>query len=108
MKAIVTISDYIDGRYNSTKLEKLKLALEKSFAEIKIRDEEKELLPDEGVEVTISMSAKYQTTYVRVENWGSFLRVGLFEDAVHEALEERGFEDVDDSGEDDYIRIEFE
>lgn len=108
MKATVEISDYIQGRYNSTKLEKLKAELEKEFEQIRVHDSEVSLLPSEGVMVTISMSAKYQTPYVRVENWGSYLRVGLLENAVKDALDSRGFEVVEEGDDDEYLKITFE
>jgi len=108
MKAKVEVSSYIEGRYNSAKLEKLKAALEKEFKSINIHDSEVGLLPEEGIKVTISMSAKYQTPYVMVENWGSFLRVGKFEDAVKDALDARGFEVTEEGDDEDRLKISFE
>jgi len=106
MKATVTISDYIDGRYNSTKLQKLKAELEKLCKAHKTREHQE--FPDEGLEITISMSAKYQTPYVRVEGWGKYKSIGEFENIVKEALENRGFEVTDEGGEEEYLKISFE
>jgi hypothetical protein len=106
MKANVTISDYIQGRYNQAKLEKLKAELEKNFNAHKERVNQS--IPEEGLDVTISMSAKYQTPYVKVENWGSYLSVGEFEDIVKESLENRGFEISDEDGDDESFKITFD
>lgn len=106
MKANVTISDYIQGRYNQAKLEKLKAELEKNFNAHKTRVNQS--IPEEGLDVTISMSAKYQTPYVKVENWGSYLSVGEFEDIVKESLENRGFEISDEDGDDESFKITFD
>ncbi len=108
MKATVEISSYIEGRYNSAKLEKLKAALEKEFKAINVHESEVNLLPEDGVKVKISMSAKYQTPYVSVENWGSYLRVGKLEDAVKEALDSRGFEVTEEGDDEDQLKISFE
>jgi hypothetical protein len=106
MKANVTISDYIQGRYNQAKLEKLKTELEKNFNAHKERVGQS--IPEEGLDVTISMSAKYQTPYVKVENWGSYLAVGEFEDIVKESLENRGFEISDEDGDEESFKITFD
>lgn len=106
MKATVTISDYIDGRYNSEKLRKLKAELEKLCKVHRTREHQE--FPEEGLEITISMSAKYQTPYVRVEGWGNYKAVGEFEELVKEALENRGFEVTEEGNEEDYLKISFE
>ena len=106
MNANVEISSYIDGRYNSEKLRKLKAELEKLFSAKKERQGQS--IPEEGLEVTISMSAKYQTPYVKVENWGEYLAVGELEDLVKDALDNRGFEITGEDGDVDSFRIDFE
>ena len=106
MKATVTISDYIDGRYNSEKLKKLKAELEKLCKAHKTREHQE--VPEEGLEITISMSAKYQTPYVMVEGWGNYKSVGEFENLVKEALENRGFEVTEEGDDEDCLKISFE
>jgi hypothetical protein len=54
------------------------------------------------------MSAKYQDAYIKVSNWGDYQEVRLLENAVQEALENRGFEYTELDGEDDYFNISFE
>ena len=106
MKVNVTISDYIQGRFNQAKLEKLKAELEKNFSAHKERINQ--TIPEDGLDVTISMSAKYQTPYVKVENSGSYLAVGEFEDIVRESLDNRGFEVTDEDGDEESFKISFE
>jgi len=106
MKANVEISPYIDGRYNSEKLRKLKTELEKLFTQAKTREHQK--FPEEGLEIRIGMSAKYQTPYVTVEGWGEYQSVGEFENLVKEALENRGFEITEEGDDENYLKISFE
>ena len=106
MKATIIISDYIQGRYNETKLEKLKAELEKLCAAHKTR--EHQVYPADGIEIKISMSAKYQTPYVKVTNWGEYKAVGEFEHIVKDALENRGFEVTEEGGDEDFLKISFE
>jgi len=106
MKANVTISPYIEGRYNNTKLEKLKAELDKLFAKQTTR--ENQSYPEEGVTVRISMSAKYQTPHVICENWGEYQSVGEWEEVIKEALENRGFEASETEWDEEYFRITFE
>lgn len=106
MKATVEISPYIDGRYNSEKLRKLKAELEQLFSKAKTREHQK--FPEEGLDITISMSAKYQTPYIKVEGWGEYQSVGEFEDLVMEALDNRGFEVTGQDGDETSFRIDFE
>lgn len=104
MKTNIVISDYIQGRYNTTKLDKLETELKKVFSTL---EKQYPNIPN-GIEVRVSMSAKYQHTYIHVTNWGDFQEVGLLEDAVQEALENRGFEVSELDGEDDYFNVSFE
>ena len=57
----IQISDYVSGRYNQNKLEKLKKQLEEAFSEEYPRPHQD--YPDEGVLIEINMSAKHQTLY---------------------------------------------
>lgn len=104
MKTIIASSDYIQGRYNTTKLDKLESELKKIFSTL---EKQYPNIPN-GIEVIVTMSAKYQHTYIHVTNWGDFQQVGLLENAVQEALENRGFEYTELDGEDDYFNISFE
>jgi hypothetical protein len=104
MKTNIVISDYIKGRYNNTKLDNLETELKKVFSTL---EKQYPNIPT-GIEVKVSMSAKYQDAYINVSNWGDFQEVGLLEDAVQEALENRGFEYTELDGEDDYFNISFE
>lgn len=104
MKTNIVISDYIKGRYNNIKLDKLETELKKVFS---ILEKQYTDIPS-GIEVKVSMSAKYQDAYIHVSNWGDFQQVGLLENAVQEALENRGFEYTELDGEDDYFNISFE
>lgn len=107
MIARIEISDYVRGRYNDQKLEKLKTELEKLFGKAKTREHQE--YPKDGVLITISMSAKYGTLYVKCEEWGKYLAVGEFEELVKEAIENRGFEISDDSdGDEESFKIHFE
>jgi hypothetical protein len=104
MKTNIVISDYIQGRYNNIKLDKLETELKKVFSTL---EKQYTNIPS-GIEVKVTMSAKYQNTYIHVSNWGEYQEVGLLEDAVQEALENRGFEYSELDGEDDYFNISFE
>lgn len=106
MKTRVEISGYISGRYNSAKLEKLKSKLEDKFNNSPQRQNQE--FPQEGIMVTIEMSAKYQTTYIKCSEWGVYQSVGEFEGIIKESLEERGFEIVDTDWEEDCVRVYFE
>jgi hypothetical protein len=104
MKTNIEVSDYLRGRYNSIKLDKLVDELKVLFSRL----ESKDINFPNGLEVYITMSAKYQYLYIKVSNWGDFLRVGLFEEAVQEALENRGFVVGELDGEDDYFTMSFD
>lgn len=110
MNAIVEIGTYIQGRYNSSKLEKLKAKLEEKFENFTPRPHQE--FPENGILVRIGMSAKYQTPYIKCEDWGNYKSVGEFETLIQEALEERGFEFSDsewDDGEGEgWFKINFE
>lgn len=106
MKVRVEISDYINGRYNSSKLDKLKSKLEEKFHNSPQRQSQN--FPQEGILVKISMSAKYQTPYIKCSEWGSYQSVGEFEEIIKESLEERGFESVDTEWEEDCLIVGFE
>jgi len=106
MKANVKIADYVYDRYNSTKLEKLKNELQRLFNEAHTRSIQE--FPEEGIEVSIIMSAKYQKLYIKCENWGNYQSVGEFEDIIKEALENRCFEETETEWEDDSFKIWFE
>lgn len=110
MNARVEIGSYIEGRYNSTKLEKLQACLQEKFDNFKPRPHQE--FPENGILVRIGMSAKYQTPYVKCEEWGNYKSVGEFEDLIKEALEERGFEFSDTEWDDDedegWMKIDFE
>lgn len=106
MKNTVTISDYAAGRYNTAKLEKLKTELENLFTAHKERTGQS--IHGEGLIIEINMWAKYQSLYIKVSNWGSYMAVGEFEDLVAQALGNRGFEVTELSGDDDYLKTEFE
>ena len=80
-----------------TELKKVVSTLEKQYTDI-----------PSGIEVKVSMSAKYQDAYIKVSNWGDYQEVRLLENAVQEALENRGFEYTELDGEDDYFNISFE
>lgn len=102
----IIVSEYIKGRYNNEKLDKLERELTKLFSKAKTREYQQ--YPTEGILINISMSAKYQTAYVKVSEWEHYKAVGEFEDLVKEALENRGFEVVELDGEDDYFKYTFE
>lgn len=102
----ITISEYIEGRYNSEKLRKLKDELDKLFSKAKTIEHQQ--YPVEGILINISMSAKYGTPYVKVSEWEHYQAVGEFEDLVMEALENRGFEVGENDGDEDYFKITFE
>ena len=104
MKTNIVISDYIKGRYNNIKLDKLETELKKVFSTLEKQYTD---IPS-GIEVKVSMSAKYQDAYIKVSNWGDYQEVRLLENAVQEALENRGFEYTELDGEDDYFNISFE
>jgi len=106
MKANISISDYALYRNNSAKLTKLENELTKLFSKHKIR--EGQSIPEEGINVEIHMSAKYQSLYVHVDNWGSYMAVGEFEDLVKEALENRGYEVTEEDGDEYSFKIGFE
>lgn len=112
MNARIEISSYIEGRYNNSKLNKLKEALEEKFKNFKPRAHQE--FPEDGILISIGMSAKYQSPYVKCSEWGKYQSVGEFEDLIQEALEDRGFEFCDaewDDGEDEengWFKIEFE
>ena len=110
MNARVEISSYIEGRYNSIKLEKLQASLQEKFDSFRPRQHQN--FPENGVLVYIGMSAKYQTPYVKCEEWGEYKSVAEFEGLIQEALEERGFEfaetEWDDCEEDGWLKISFE
>ena len=100
-KNLVTISDYMKSRrYNQKLYSRLVEAIETKVGQIP------HLSPD--LEITISMSAKYQTPYVSVsENDVVPFKMGHIEDAIFDALDEVGFtnEGVEDKG--SYYRIDF-
>lgn len=106
MNAKVEISNYIAGRYNNSKLEKLKEKLDEKFNNFKPRTHQK--FPEDGIFVQIGMSAKYQTPYIICEEWGEYLSVGEFEELIQEALEERGFEFSETEWDDDSFKITFD
>lgn len=106
MVARIIISEYIQGRYNSEKLRKLKNELEKLCSVFKTREHQQ--YPKEGILINISMSAKYGTPYVKVSEWEHYQAVGEFEDLVMEALENRGFEVSANDGDEDHFKISFE
>lgn len=106
MKARVEISSYVDGRYNSSKLEKLKQEIDKNFSSFRPRQNQE--FPENGVLITINMSAKYQTLYVKCEEWGKYLSVGELEDLIIESIENRGFEVTGNDGDDCSFKIDFE
>jgi hypothetical protein len=106
MKVNVEVSDYIKGRYNNSKLDKLKKSLESKFDAYKERNGQS--IPELGLLIKISMSAKYQTLYVMVKNWGGYEAIGDIENIVLESLEERGFEQTGVDSEEDWFQFDFE
>jgi hypothetical protein len=106
MKVNVEVSNYIKGRYNNQKLDKLKAQLEKNFANYKERSGQS--IPELGLLIKISMSAKYQTPYVMVENWGGYEAIGDIENIVLDSLTERGFEQTGVDAEEDWFQFDFE
>ena len=103
MVARIKITDYIKGRFNEAKLNKLESELEKLCKNFKTRQGQE--YPENGILITVSMSAKYQTAFVRCEEWVEYQSVGEFEDLIKQALENRGFEFCEPEGEDDYFKI---
>lgn len=102
----IQISDYVSGRYNQNKLEKLKKQLEEAFSEEYPRQPQD--YPDEGILIEINMSAKHQTLYVKCSEWGNYKAVGELEDIILTAIEDRGFEPHETQWEKEYFKIGFE
>ena len=108
----IIVSDYIKGRYNNTKLDKLEKELKRLCDNFKTREHQE--YPKEGILINISMSAKFQTPFIKVSQWDRYKSVGEFENLVKEALENRGFESGDPEGfievegNEEYFKIAFE
>lgn len=97
----VSISDYLQGRKHNHKLygrllEKLKEIHAKYKNEF------------EGLVLTISMSAKYQTPYVMIENTSNnYTRIGGVEQEIIGAIEEVGFNYSESEDEDGWYLVNF-
>lgn len=98
----VTISDYLESRgYNKKLYGKLVEAIKANCFKL-LRD-----YPE--VEICISISAKYQTPIILIsENDTIPERIGSFDRAIQEALDEVGFTYIYAEDRSDYYRIEFE
>lgn len=102
----IIVSEYIKGRYNNTKLDKLEKELERLCSNFKTREHQE--YPKEGILISISMSASRGTPFVKVSQWDRYKSVGEFEELVKEALENRGFEVIDMTGTENSFNVAFE
>lgn len=110
---LVTISDYMQGRRYNRKLYDRLVAL---LQEIVIKHRTKSNIKFPHLVMEISMSAKYQTPYVKIEVFNpendeqdpNFERLGGVESDVMDALDKVGFTQTDTEEKNDAYYIGFD